>query len=103
MEIFIYSDVKKESCRERIEPKSTRDVNNKSYRDRIQPRLIQDGEIPVPLCGTLDNVQCKMNKWVCATFSVHLLMKYFKYSFFYIEFYLTSIQFESLIIPKSRL
>ena len=65
MEIFIYSDVNEESCRDRIEPKLTRDVNGESNRDRRQPRLIQDGEIPVPLRGTLNDVQLKMDKWVC--------------------------------------
>ena len=42
METFIYSD-----------------VNGESYRDRRQPRLIQDGEIPGPLRGTLEEVQRK--------------------------------------------
>ena len=65
METFIYSDVNGESCRDRIEPKSIRDVNDESCRDRRQPRLIQDGEIPVPLRGTLNDVQRKMDKWVC--------------------------------------
>ena len=59
MEAFIYSDVNKESCTDREGPKSIHDVNDESYRDRRQPRLIQDREIPVPLHGTLDEVQGK--------------------------------------------
>ena len=59
METFIYSNVNGESCRDWKEPKSIRDVNNESCRDRRQPRLIQDGEIPGPLHGTLEEVKRK--------------------------------------------
>ena len=65
METFNYSNVKKELCRDRKEPRSICDVNKELYRDQRQPRLIQDGEIPVPFHGTLDKVQRKRDKCVC--------------------------------------